>query len=396
MRYKISPHIEFSAGKYSINDSTSGNKLVIINKNNNTSFYINDTIQAFIQKFEIPKTFKIITGEISKELNITTNQVKKIITPFFNYCKYRQFILPEKDDGTSDTQKPLFEANSVVDKYKIEKIIDATADIDIYKAVDPDSEMPVIIKLLKKNSAENIAALKREYDFLLRLNNTNVAPNPIVFAEQENYTWFAQEFIEGSGLPQFITNNKNVSQKHITSLVKKIIDAFAKIHIKGIVHGDIHPGNIIVTPSSEIKVLDFGLALNYDLEKNENLNFGGAYFFMPPERIKTTTYKKFAAAPDFFSDVFQSGIVLFKLLYDAYPFNGITWEELAREIKEKDICFPDKACYGFIVPDTIKEIIRNCVAKKQHQRFADATAIQSAFLLKRSSDANTIKPAVKI
>lgn len=377
MRYKISPHIEFNIAKTGKNNGDGDNMLAITDKSSNTSFYINDTIQAFIQKFETPTTFKIVSEEISKELNIDTHRVKKIITPFFNYCKYRQFILPEKT-ATINTQIPLFKANSVIDKYKIESVIDATGDIDIYKAIDLDSEMLVIIKLLRKNSAENIAALKREYNFLVCLNDTNATPRPLAFNEQENYAWFVQEFIGGAGLPEFITYNKNISLKQITSVAKEIVNAFAKIHSKGIVHGDIHPGNIIVT-SSGIKVLDFGLALNYELEKNDDLNFGGAYFFMPPERIKKTTYKKFTAAPDFFSDVFQLGIVLFKLFYDAYPFSGITWEELATEIKEKEIGFPDSACYGFIVPATIKEIISKCVAKKQHQRFADATAIQSAF-----------------
>lgn len=390
MRYKISPHIEFKAAEADMN------KLVILDKNNNDSFYINDTIHIFIQKFETPKTFKEITEQISKEVNIATGKVKKIITPFFNYCKCRQFILPEKTDATINKQKSFFEANSIIDKYKVEEIIDVTSDIDIYKAVDLGCGMPVIIKLIKNNSEENIAALKREYAFLVRLSNTDVTPNPLAFHKRKNYTWFVQEFIKGASLPQFITHNTNISEKSITALAEKIIDAFAKIHANGIVHGDIHPGNIIVTPSSEIKVLDFGLALNYKLDKGPDQNFGGAYFYMPPERIKKTTYKKFTKAPDFYSDVFQLGVVLFKLFYDTYPFNGTTWEELAIEIKEKKIAFPVKSCYEFIIPDTIKEIVKKCTAKKRQQRFADAIAIRSAFISKRLNNAHTIRPTVKI
>ena len=379
MRYKISPHIEFNNAEACINTGLNEHALVLTDKNSDASFFINESIKAFVEKFESPKTFKEVTEEVSKELNITAVRVKKIISPFYNYCKYRQFILPEKTGLKTDLQRPLFAESNIVNEYKIEKLIDSTNDTDIYKATDLRSETQVVIKLLKRNSKEDICALKREYDFLVQLNDMDVAPLALAFNKPESYTYFVQEFIEGLSLPEFISNNKNISPNYIATIAKKIVDAFAAIHSKGIVHGDIHPGNIIVTSASHIKVLDFGLALNHELDKDEDVNFGGAYFFMPPERIKKTTYKKFTTAPNFFSDVFQLGIVLFKLFYNAYPFNGITWEELATEIKEKKISLNDNSCYGFIVSQNIKAIIKKCVAKKPSQRFADATAIQAVF-----------------
>jgi len=100
---------------------------------------------------------------------------------------------------------------------------------------------------------------------------------------------------------------------------------------------------------------------------------------MPPERIKKATHNKFTRKPDFYSDVFQLGVVLYVLLYNKYPFNGITWEELATEIKEKRIQFPYKSHYNFLVSAWVKNIIIKCVAKKPAHRFLNAEELYNGF-----------------
>src|SRR5690349_10122896 len=240
MRYRISPHIEF-------NKALDGHEVIITDLKSQASFYINSTIQTFIQKFETPKTSKELTAEISKELCIAANRVKQIITPFFNYCKYRQFILPEKTSTTAVIQKPLFAVKDLIDVYSVEKVIDATSDADIYMAADTRSQVTVVIKLLKNNSTGNVIALKREYNFLLQLNNTHVTPKALAFHKHKHYCYFVQEFAGGASLPDFISHNKHAAEKYVISIAKEIIDAFATIHNKDIVHGDIHPSNIIIT-----------------------------------------------------------------------------------------------------------------------------------------------------
>ncbi len=182
----------------------------------------------------------------------------------------------------------------------------------------------------------------------------------------------------------------------VFSIAAKIIEAFKEIHLKNIVHGDIHPNNIIVTPENNIKIIDFGLALHTELDKNEHVNFGGVYFFMPPERIKKTSYNKFTRKPDFYSDVFQLGVVLYMLLYNNYPFNGVTWEELAIEIKEKAIEFPGISHFSFLVPEWLKNIITKCVAKKSKERFLNAEELSNAFSKNLNDNARKIRSTIKI
>ncbi len=204
----------------------------------------------------------------------------------------------------------------------------------------------------------------KESLLLQLLSETGIAPGAYVLITTGNHTYFTQDFINGLSLPQFINREKQSTFNLVSKIIENILYAFKEIHALHIVHGDIHSSNILITDENKIKVIDFGLALNTQLDKDQLVNFGGAYFFMPPERIKKTTHNKFLRKPDFYSDIFQLGVVLYMLLYNEYPFNGLTWEELATAIKEKQVEFPDTSQYGFEVPQWLINIIATCVSKK--------------------------------
>jgi serine/threonine protein kinase len=283
-----------------------------------------------------------------------------------------------------------------LDKYKIEKVIDTHRNVDIYLATDIEFNNTVIIKLIKQPREKEIEELKREFNFLKVLYNTGVTPAPYDLIQKTDFAYFTQEFIDGLSLPKFISKRKSSSKKLVMSVIGGIISAFAKVHAANIVHGDVHPSNIIIMNGAKIKVIDFGFAIHQELEKDELVNYGGVYFYMPPERIGKTTRNKFTRKPDFCSDVFQLGVVLYVLLYDEYPFKGITWEELAAEIKAKQIEFPATSQYGFLVPEWLITMIKKCVAKRPSRRFANAQELSQAFSKKQVIDASKIRSAVKI
>ena len=400
MRYRISKHIEFfhPGACLTIQCDASALQERVLLRDNKTdrSFLINSTIETFIKKFTVAKTLDEVTEEIATAINVSFSEVKKRILPFFNHSKYRHFIVPENYHEKEYGAISLFTINTILDQYKIEKNIDVNGAIEIYKAVDLKLDITVVIKLLKHPEKKNVEELQREYNFLKTLSKTGVTPAAYTFIERAEYAYFTQQFVDGLSLPQFIRRKKNSSKKIVLAIATEIIKAFGKIHAENIVHGDIHPGNIILTNETRIKILDFGLAVHQELERDELINFGGAYFFMPPERIKKSTYKKFTRKPDFYSDVFQLGVVLYMLLYDKYPFNGVTWEELATEIKEKQIVFPPKSQYSFLVPEWLKNVIIKCVAKKPAERFVNAQELYNTFSKKRVDNASKIRPAAKV
>jgi serine/threonine-protein kinase len=373
-----------------------GNNLVLKDKGSKREFIINHTTKLFIEKFSEPKCFDEISDEIANEVNAPGIEIKKLIKPFFRYMKYRQFIVPENASEVKAKRRQLFNANKIVDNYKIIKNIDANDDVELYHATDLKSESDAVIKLLRQATKQEVKELLREFRFLTHISKTGVTPKAYKFITGKEYVCFAQEYIDGKRLMEHVRTKKRSSFNDIAEIILGIITGFKKIHARGVVHGDIHPSNIIVTRNGKIKIIDFGFAVNYEVEKNEIVNFGGVYFYMPPERINTTTYKKFSRRPDFYSDVYQLGMILYDLLYHKYPFNGITWEELSKEIKEKEAVYPAKSYYKFTVPEWLINIIQKCLEKNPAKRFINAQEMHSSFIKSKVQNGIKIRPAIKI
>jgi len=383
MRFRIPGNINITpatAHVKIVNNSAYNNSFLITDVNDDRQFIINETTKTFIEKFSVPKTFAQLNEEVASEVNAPVEEVKKIIQPFFKYIQYRHFIVPENYKPVKMKTGPLFNPGNNPDQYTIEEIIDSNNEVDIYRAVDMTSGKNVVIKLLKQHDKKRIEEFEREFTFLQLLSETGIAPRAYAFFTTGNYTYFTQDFINGLSLPQFINRKKQSPFNLVLKIIENILYAFKEMHALHIVHGDIHPSNILITGENKIKIIDFGLALNTQLDEDQLVNFGGTYFFMPPERIKRTTRNKFLRKPDLYSDVFQSGVVLYMLLYNEYPFNGLTWEELATAIKEKQIEFPEASQYGFAVPQWLINIIATCVSKKPKLRFTNAGELYNAFL----------------
>lgn len=351
---------------------------VLKDKNCNRDFLINETTRRFIEKFKTAKDFITVNKEIAIEAGTTEDAVKPYTEPFFNHLKKAGFII-NTGSGNLRKRKTRFNKNKVLGSYIIEKNLALTSTMDVYVAKQKSFAKQVVIKLLKQADEEKISQFKREYNFLLTLNNSGVTPVVFDFSQEKNCCWFAQEYVKGFELNEYLNAHSNMRLQSFIKVASAIIYGFKIIHSRHIVHGDIHPANIFITSSKQAKIIDFGLALNQKLESNELVKYGGAYFYMPPERINQTTHNKFVKQPDFYSDVFQIGVVLYTMLYNQYPFNGIIWEELALEIKEKEAVFEDISVYGFIVPGWLKSLVQKCLAKKAEQRFYSAVQLYKAF-----------------
>jgi serine/threonine protein kinase len=157
-------------------------------------------------------------------------------------------------------------------------------------------------------------------------------------------------------------------------LIRNLLHAFSELHACGIVHGDIHSSNVLAARNKTVRIIDLGLSVKKEeLSGDQILKYGGVDFYMPPERINTSSANKLVKPPDFYSDVYQIGLLLYSILYHELPFRGFTWEELATHIKEDEAPFHPFAAGAFSVPLELNNIIRKSLEKKPENRQKDAT-----------------------
>jgi len=184
---------------------------------------------------------------------------------------------------------------------------------DVYAAHDTELDRMAALKFL---SAEGDGQrLVQEAKAASALNHPNIVTIYDV-VRQERETAIAMELVEGSSLRAFCAQAPPIEQ--VLDWMLQIVEALAATHARGIVHGDLKPDNIMVTPARTVKILDFGLARRTPLDgqaskSTTNGLLRGTLNYLSPEQ----THGK---SPSRASDIFSLGVVMQELLTSRHPF----------------------------------------------------------------------------
>jgi serine/threonine protein kinase len=289
-------------------------------------------------------------------------------------------LLEHYADADSFLETPAFlstrhAAGTTIGQYRILEEIGGGGMGVVYKAEDTKLARVVALKFLNGRRASTTGALEQfrsEARAASSLNHPNVC---VIYdiEEVEGEQFIAMEFIEGRTLAE-LTAGQPLAIDTIATLGSQIADALAVAHQKGIVHRDIQPANIIVTPTGLVKVLDFGLAtlLHADLSgiasasSPDTKPIAGTLPYMSPELLQ-------GAHVDDLTDVFALGTVLYEMATGQRPFAGASVADTIDQILNRQPIPP--AQLNGRVPVRLARIIQTCLEKDPARRYARADAV---------------------
>lgn len=241
--------------------------------------------------------------------------------------------------------------------YKIESLLSQGGMSLLYLASHPKSEKPLAIKVLSPTLVSQTHMKKR---FLKEAKIIALTDHPNIVklhgqGEWENGLYIAMEFIQGISLRQFIDQH-SLSHKRALEIILKVAYALLHLHTHGVIHRDLKPENILITEDSEVKVIDFGIALfGMDSEKKPKSGSGGMIgtpSYMSPEQKSDPSSVTYA------SDIFSLGVIAYELVVGKLSYGYIDLEALQvsfRPILEKTLAKSPKDRYADIV-DVITDI----------------------------------------
>ncbi len=269
--------------------------------------------------------------------------------------------------------------------FKIERELGRGGMGEVYLARDTRLDRQVAIKALPAHLSQDpdrLARFQREAKVLASLNHPGIGA--IHGLEEANgHQYLILEFIEGDTLADRLARGPIPVDEALT-FAKQIAEALEVAHEKGVIHRDLKPGNVMVTPEGVVKVLDFGLARIEDGAPSSSAAFGrpdsptatlparlhsptipgaimGTAGYMSPEQAR-------GKAVDKRSDIFSFGCVLFEMLSGSMPFRGETVADSLGATLHKE---HDVALLPAAVPARIRELLANCLAKDRKQRLHD-------------------------
>ena len=195
----------------------------------------------------------------------------------------------------------------------------------VYRAHDERLDRDVALKVLPTGTLVETAARKRfhkEALTLSKLNHPNIA-TVHDFDTQEGTDFLVEELIEGLSLDAMLASGC-FSEKEIINLGSQLAEGLAAAHEHGVIHRDLKPGNLRVTPDARLKILDFGLAMVLRGEPSatavteslsETKAFVGTLPYMAPEQL-------LGGKLDARTDIWATGCILYEMATGRRPFLG--------------------------------------------------------------------------
>ncbi len=271
----------------------------------------------------------------------------------------------------------------VFGRYEIRRKLAGGGMGRVYLAYDPTLNREVGLKLIDlgtdTESLEIIAAEQRGAKLQDQLAQREVGGRVAqIFdvGERDGYFYIAMEYIEGEDLSELVSRGPMDPQRAV-SIAVDILEVLTKAHTfsaviddrqhRGIIHGDIKPRNIRITPHGHVKVLDFGIAKAVSMTRSVTFNQFGSVPYSSPERLQTGDM-------DVRSDVWSVGVVLFEMLAGKAYFHAETAQKMEWVIRNYTAVQP--AMWG--MPPGLREVLMRALHPDTNRRFTTAAEMQSA------------------
>src|SRR4051794_25152321 len=259
-------------------------------------------------------------------------------------------------------------------RYELGEEIGRGGMADVFLAHDRLLDRRVAVKVLLRefaSDATNVERFRREAQAAARLNHPHIVA-VYDWGEEDDTSFIVMEYVPGQTLREVMQTYGRLSAMDAARIAAEIADALSFAHAHGVVHRDVKPGNVLITPQGQVKVTDFGIAR---AETSEPLTKTGAV-------LGTATYFSPEQAQGFpldgRSDVYALGVVLYEMLTGVAPFTASSPVSIAyKHVREAP------APPSTLVPElagAMDRIVLTAMAKDVNQRYASAQDFRAALM----------------
>ncbi len=242
----------------------------------------------------------------------------------------------------------------------------------VYKARCTFLDRWVAIKILRDQYANNpefVDRFQREARAAARLAHPNIVSIYDVGEDQGRH-FIVMEYVQGENLKDYLSRRGPLTPQTVAEMGQQVAAALAHAHCRGIIHRDIKPHNLLVSPEGQVKVTDFGIARAAAASSltETGVVLGSVHYFSPEQAQ--------GGAVDARSDIYALGVVLYELLTGEPPFTGDS--PIAIALSHLDSEPPAVAELCPHVPEDLEQAIMKAMAKDPAHRYQTAGELNRA------------------
>ncbi|MBU6400466.1 MAG: serine/threonine protein kinase [Verrucomicrobia bacterium] len=266
----------------------------------------------------------------------------------------------------------------------------------VYKARQVSLNRPVAVKMILSGALASEAEIKRfrtEAEAAANLHHPNIVSIHEV-GEFQGQNYFSMDLVEGRDLGEIIRSEGPIPPRRAAAYVRGIAEAIQYAHQRGIFHRDLKPSNVLIDPTDQPRITDFGLAKR--AQEDRGLTVSGAVMgtpnYMAPEQAAGRLDQVGPA-----TDVYSLGAILYELLTGQAPFRGGSFQETLLRVIQAPPAAPRKLNPN--VPRPLEIICLKCLEKSRDRRYATARELAedlARFLDREPIHARPIHPVRRV
>ena len=272
------------------------------------------------------------------------------------------------------------------ERYELSHLIARGGMAEVYRAHDRLLDRPVALKVLFPELSIDrsfVERFRREAQAAANLSHPNIVP-VFDWGEDDGSYFIVMEYVEGRPLSAVLRDPQPMPPRQIATIGAGVAAALAFAHRHGVIHRDVKPGNVLITPDGDVKVTDFGIARAVNTE--ESLTQTGAVMgtaaYFSPEQAE-------GKGVDSRSDIYSLGVVLYEMSVGRPPFTGDSPVAVASKHVRDMPALPREVNPS--VPPALEAVVMKAMAKNPDDRYSSAEELRADLL--RFADGRPVEAA---
>ena len=261
-------------------------------------------------------------------------------------------------------------AGDRLDQYDLVELLARSGMASVFKAVDRQSGSTVAVKVPHLQYESDVGffdRFKREEKIGQKLVHPNIVR--VLEPEQKSRMYLVMEFAEGRSLRALIKERRRLPVAEALDIARQICSALVYMHDKGVVHRDLKPDNVLLGANGQIKLLDFGIAMDEAARRLTWFGFTppvGTPDYMAPEQVR-------GRRGDVRTDIYALGTMLYEMVTGQPPYTGGNSYAVMRAKLNEDPRPPHEVVSD--IDPKVEEIVLRAIERRPRDRYETAAAM---------------------